>query len=342
MSLTDIERETKLFHDAAFASTTPDSLFSQSPKGLFRYRKDGEFHAWNPKLIVLLQRAIRENSQEQFEAFSELCDTENEKNGNIRGLFNLKLSDKTVKSISKRDRDMVLKTLSTGAMSFGAISPEAHQTLAIAMNKVGGFSNSGEGGELKQRLKEKGLKSDRNSKIKQVASGRFGVYSDYLISADVIQIKIAQGAKPGEGGQIPGHKVIGDIATVRFTNPGTPLISPPPHHDIYSIEDLKQLIYDLKSINPKALISVKLVAETGVGTIAVGVAKANADLILISGHEGGTGASLLGSIHHAGLPWEIGLAETHQALCLNNLRGKFNYMLMVVLNLQKILLLRPF
>ncbi len=322
LSLKGIEREVLTFHQNAFGEEKPDSIFERSLGGLYKFRKGGEFHAWNPQLIVKLQKAVRTKSYDYYKSFSDLCDEQTKSLGNIRGFFRLKLKKVKESPINRKDIRAIVKTLSTGAMSFGALSPEAHKTLAEGMNRVGAYSNSGEGGELAKRLTSRGQKIDMNSKIKQVASGRFGVYSNYLISADIIQIKIAQGAKPGEGGQIPGHKVIGDIAAVRFTKPGTELISPPPHHDIYSIEDLKQLIHDLKCINPKALISVKLVAETGVGTIAVGVAKAKADIILISGYDGGTGASLIGSIHQAGLPWEIGLIETHQALSVNGLRDQ--------------------
>ncbi len=218
--------------------------------------------------------------------------------------------------------ETIVKRFKTGAMSYGSISSEAHETLAIAMNRIGGKSNTGEGGEDPKRFTPDANGDSRRSAIKQVASGRFGVTSQYLISADEIQIKMAQGAKPGEGGQLPGSKVYPWIAKVRFSTPGVGLISPPPHHDIYSIEDLAQLIHDLKNANPRARISVKLVAEVGVGTIAAGVAKAHADLVLISGYDGGTGASPLTSIKHAGIPWELGLAETHQVLVLNNLRSR--------------------
>ena len=215
-----------------------------------------------------------------------------------------------------------MKRFKTGAMSYGSISKEAHETLAIAMNRIGGKSNTGEGGEDPARYSRTPTATRSNSAIKQVASGRFGVTSDYLVNAEELQIKMAQGAKPGEGGQLPGHKVYPWIAKVRHSTPGVGLISPPPHHDIYSIEDLAELIHDLKNANPRARISVKLVAEVGVGTIAAGVAKAHADVVLISGHDGGTGASPLTSIKHAGVPWELGLAETHQTLVLNDLRSR--------------------
>ena len=218
--------------------------------------------------------------------------------------------------------EAIVKRFKTGAMSYGSISKEAHETLAIAMNRIGGKSNTGEGGEDPARFVPDANGDSRNSAIKQVASGRFGVTSDYLVNADELQIKMAQGAKPGEGGQLPGQKVYPWIAKVRHSTPGVGLISPPPHHDIYSIEDLAQLIHDLKNANPRARISVKLVAEVGVGTIAAGVAKAHADVVLISGHDGGTGASPLTSIKHAGIPWELGLAETHQVLVLNDLRSR--------------------
>ena len=322
LTLNDIKKEVLQSHKEAYNSSTQEPLINRSLKGLYHYRKNGEFHAWNPSIIVALQQAVRLKSYSKFQDFSELCNLQTKNHASIRGFFELVKQNKPPTIPSQKQIQSIIKTFSTGAMSFGSLSPEAHQTLAIGMNSIGGFSNSGEGGELSRRLKTKGKRINLNSRIKQVASGRFGVTSDYLMSADIIQIKMAQGAKPGEGGQIPGHKVIGDIAEVRFTKAGTELISPPPHHDIYSIEDLKQLIYDLKSINPTARVSVKLVAESGVGTIAVGVAKADADIILISGHDGGTGASLLGSIHQAGIPWEIGLAETHQALTENKLRHR--------------------
>src|ERR1700723_367073 len=233
-----------------------------------------------------------------------------------------KLAGKPIPIEEVEPASSIVKRFATGAMSFGSISKEAHETLAIAMNRIGGKSNTGEGGEDEERFKPDANGDWRRSSIKQVASGRFGVTANYMVNADDLQIKIAQGAKPGEGGQLPGHKVDETIARVRHSIPGVPLISPPPHHDIYSIEDLAQLIYDLKNVNPRARISVKLVAEVGVGTVAAGVAKAHADVVLISGHDGGTGASPLTSLKHAGIPWELGLAETQQVLVLNDLRSR--------------------
>ena len=248
------------------------------------------------------------------------------KNGNLnpRSLFEIKYSKKPINIKKVESASEIVKRFSTGAMSFGSISREAHTTLAAAMNAIGGRSNTGEGGEERFRFKKQKNGQNLKSAIKQVASGRFGVTTEYLVNSTDIQIKIAQGAKPGEGGQLPGHKVDNIIAEVRFSTPGVGLISPPPHHDIYSIEDLAQLIFDLKNVNPKARISVKLVSEVGVGTVAAGVAKAKADHITISGFEGGTGASPLTSIKHAGSPWELGLAETQQTLVLNNLRSRIS------------------
>src|SRR5437867_6422841 len=237
-------------------------------------------------------------------------------------MMDLKFADKPIPLDEVEPAESIMKRFATGAMSFGSISKEAHETLAIAMNRIGGRSNTGEGGEDPARYIPDPNGDSRSSAIKQVASARFGVTSQYLVSANELQIKMAQGAKPGEGGQLPGHKVDDVIARVRHSTPGVGLISPPPHHDIYSIEDLAQLIFDLKNVNPKARISVKLVSESGVGTVAAGVAKAHADVILIAGHDGGTGASPLTSIHHAGTPWELGLAETQQVLVMNGLRGR--------------------
>ena len=284
--------------------------------GLYAWRRDGEHHHWNPDTISQLQHAVRSGSADTYEEYSRLVNEENARNGTLRGGFCFR----TVEEIPLEDVEPaseIVKRFSTGAMSLGSISREAHETLAQAMNSIGGRSNTGEGGEDPVRFGD-----NRRSAIKQVASGRFGVNAHYLANADELQIKMAQGAKPGEGGQLPGHKVDGYIASVRMTTPGVGLISPPPHHDIYSIEDLKQLIYDLRCANPAARISVKLVAEVGVGTVAAGVAKAGADHVLISGHDGGTGAAPLSSILHAGIPWEIGLAETQQTLMRNNLRSR--------------------
>ena len=257
-----------------------------------------------------------------FKEYSSLIDDQSKTLCTLRGLMELKSDRPPVPLDEVEPIEAILKRFKTGAMSYGSISSEAHETLAIAMNRIGGKSNTGEGGEDPARFIPDANGDSRRSAIKQVASGRFGVNSYYLVNADEIQIKMAQGAKPGEGGQLPGSKVYPWIAKVRYSTPGVGLISPPPHHDIYSIEDLAQLIHDLKNANPRARISVKLVAEVGVGTIAAGVAKAHADLVLISGHDGGTGASPLTSIKHAGIPWELGLAETHQVLVLNNLRSR--------------------
>ncbi|MCE5331798.1 MAG: glutamate synthase large subunit [Bacteroidales bacterium] len=287
--------------------------------GQYAYRVDGENHAWNPETIARLQIATRTGSYEKYKEYTKIVD-EKPKPIFIRDLMDYKRNPIDISEVEPAEN--IMKRFVTGAMSYGSISREAHEAMAMAMNIIGGRSNTGEGGEDPERYKKREDGLSTRSAIKQVASGRFGVTAEYLVNADEIQIKIAQGAKPGEGGQLPGHKVDKIIAKTRHSIPGISLISPPPHHDIYSIEDLAQLIYDLKNINPTAMISVKLVSETGVGTIAAGVAKAKADLILISGAEGGTGASPSSSIKHAGLPVEIGLAETQQTLVLNNLRGQ--------------------
>ena len=258
-----------------------------------------------------------------FKKYTRMVDEQNERLCTLRGLFEFQLDHCTPVPIEEVEPvESIVKRFATGAMSYGSISAEAHETLAIAMNRLGGKSNTGEGGEDPERFKPLPNGDSKRSAIKQVASGRFGVTSEYLVNADELQIKMAQGAKPGEGGQLPGHKVWPWIAKVRFSTPGVGLISPPPHHDIYSIEDLAQLIHDLKNSNPRARINVKLVAEVGVGTVAAGVAKAHSDVVLISGHDGGTGASPLTSIKHAGIPWELGLAETQQTLVLNKLRDR--------------------
>ncbi len=286
--------------------------------GLYAWRRDGEHHQWNPDTIALLQHAVRGGGRETYDEFAATVNSDSARRSTLRGLLRFRLpADGGIPLDDVEPAAEIVKRFSTGAMSLGSLSREAHETLAVAMNRIGGRSNTGEGGEDPVRFTD-----ERRSKIKQVASGRFGVTIDYLTNADEIQIKMAQGAKPGEGGQLPGHKVDRYIAGVRHTTPGVGLISPPPHHDIYSIEDLKQLIYDLRCANPEARISVKLVAEVGVGTVAAGVAKSNADHILISGHDGGTGASPISSIMHAGVPWEIGLAETQQTLVLNGLRSR--------------------
>ncbi len=290
-------------------------------EGVYSYRKTGERHSWNPESIYMLQWATRTNDYDKYKKFTSIVNKQVLEPHSIRGLFDFKKM--TPVSIDEVEPvEAIMKRLTTGAMSFGSISKEAHESIAIAMNSIHGRSNSGEGGEDPRRFQKNSDGTSSRSAIKQVASGRFGVTSNYLANADEIQIKVSQGAKPGEGGQLPGHKVNKIIAKTRFSTPGVTLISPPPHHDIYSIEDLAQLIFDLKNANPNARISVKLVSESGVGTIASGVAKAYADNILISGYDGGTGASPQSSIKHAGLPWEIGLAETHQTLVKNDLRGR--------------------
>nr|WP_294529042.1 glutamate synthase large subunit [uncultured Rhodopila sp.] len=290
--------------------------------GDYAFRLRGEAHAWTPESVAKLQHAVRGNLPEEFHAFTKTLDDQSERLLTIRGLMEFKFAPTPVPLDEVEPASEIVKRFSTGAMSFGSISREAHTTLAIAMNRIGGRSNTGEGGEEADRFLPKPNGDSERSAIKQVASGRFGVTTEYLVNADDIQIKMAQGAKPGEGGQLPGHKVDKNIARVRYSTPGVGLISPPPHHDIYSIEDLAQLIHDLKSANGKARISVKLVSEVGVGTVAAGVAKARADHITISGYEGGTGASPLTSLTHAGSPWEIGLAETQQTLVLNSLRSR--------------------
>jgi glutamate synthase domain-containing protein 2/glutamate synthase domain-containing protein 1/glutamate synthase domain-containing protein 3 len=291
--------------------------------GLYAWRRDGEHHQWNPDTIALLQHAVRHGGWDTYEEYAQTVNAENARRRTIRGLLAFRYrEDGGIPLEEVEPAAEIVKRFSTGAMSLGSLSREAHETLAIAMNRIGGRSNTGEGGEDPARYTPDANGDSRRSAIKQVASGRFGVNVHYLTNADELQIKMAQGAKPGEGGQLPGHKVDRYIAGVRLTTPGVGLISPPPHHDIYSIEDLKQLVYDLRCANPRARISVKLVAEVGVGTVAAGVAKANADHVLISGHDGGTGASPLSSILFAGIPWEIGLAETQQTLVLNDLRSR--------------------
>ena len=290
--------------------------------GNYHYRTRGEFHLFNPLTISKLQHAVQQQSPQTFKEYTDLIDRQNHQLCTLRGLLEIKKSDNPIPTEEVEPAKEIVKRFATGAMSFGSISKEAHETLAIAMNRIGGRSNTGEGGEDEARFKPDANGDLRRSAVKQVASARFGVTTNYLVNADELQIKMAQGAKPGEGGQLPGHKVDKEIARVRHSIPGVGLISPPPHHDIYSIEDLAQLIYDLKNANPRARISVKLVAEVGVGTVAAGVSKAHADVVLISGDSGGTGASPLSSIKHAGVPWELGLAETHQVLVMNDLRGR--------------------
>ncbi|QIB36096.1 glutamate synthase large subunit [Ancylobacter pratisalsi] len=321
----EIAEETAMRHRVAF-SDAPIYRTSLDVGGDYAYRLRGEEHAWDPETVAVLQHAVRGNAQDKYRHFASLVNEAGTKTLNIRSLFRIRNADEignTPIPIDEVEPAVdIVKRFVTGAMSFGSISREAHTTLAIAMNRIGGKSNTGEGGEEATRFKPLPNGDSMRSAIKQVASGRFGVTADYLVNADMIQIKMAQGAKPGEGGQLPGHKVDAVIAKVRHSTPGVGLISPPPHHDIYSIEDLAQLIYDLKNVNPEADISVKLVSEVGVGTVAAGVAKARADHITVSGFEGGTGASPLTAIKHAGSPWEIGLAEAHQTLTMNGLRGR--------------------
>jgi glutamate synthase (NADPH/NADH) large chain len=292
--------------------------------GTYAYRIGGEAHAWTPDSVADLQHAVRGDLPDKYRSFAQSINDQSKRRLTIRGLMQLKPLGPAVPLDEVEPASEIVKRFATGAMSFGSISREAHTTLAIAMNRIGGRSNTGEGGEERDRFKPLPNGDSMRSAIKQVASGRFGVTTEYLVNADDIQIKIAQGAKPGEGGQLPGHKVDRHIAAVRHSTPGVGLISPPPHHDIYSIEDLAQLIHDLKNVNERARISVKLVSEVGVGTVAAGVAKSMADHVTISGFEGGTGASPLTSLTHAGLPWEIGLAETQQTLVLNGLRGRIS------------------
>ena len=316
-----LAREAQMKHAHAYKPFT-QSETELEPGGAYQYRVRGEFHLLNPVTVAKLQHAVRNESFATFQEYTDLIDQQNRDLCTLRGLMELKTVKKTVPIEEVEPAIEIVKRFATGAMSFGSISKEAHETLAIAMNRMGGRSNTGEGGEDEARFERRSNGDWPRSSIKQVASGRFGVTTNYMVNADELQIKIAQGAKPGEGGQLPGHKVDEVIARVRHSIAGVPLISPPPHHDIYSIEDLAQLIYDLKNVNPKARISVKLVAEVGVGTVAAGVAKAHADVVLISGYDGGTGASPLTSLRHAGIPWELGLAETQQVLVMNDLRSR--------------------
>ncbi len=316
-----LAREAQMKHSYAFQPLT-ESETELQVGGQYQYRVGGEYHLINPLTISKVQHAVRQNNFATFQEYTDLIDDQNRNLCTLRGLIKLKYTDNPIPIEEVEPAKEIVKRFTTGAMSFGSISKEAHETLAIAMNRLGGMSNTGEGGEDEERFKPDANGDSRRSAVKQVASGRFGVTTNYLVNADELQIKMAQGAKPGEGGQLPGHKVDEIIAKTRHSIPGVGLISPPPHHDIYSIEDLAQLIYDLKNVNPKARIAVKLVSEVGVGTVAAGVAKAHADVVLISGDNGGTGASPLSSIKHAGLPWELGLAETQQVLLLNDLRSR--------------------
>jgi glutamate synthase (NADPH/NADH) large chain len=321
IGLDEIARETVLRHRAAY-SDNPILLNALDVGGEYAFRLRGEEHMWTPETVGALQHAVRSGDFERFKAFTAKINERDQSLRNLRGLFRLKRAGAPLPLDEVESVGEIVKRFATGAMSFGSISWEAHTNLAIAMNRLGGKSNTGEGGEDRERYKPMKNGDSMRSAIKQVASGRFGVTTEYLVNADDIQIKMAQGAKPGEGGQLPGHKVDDWIARIRYATPGVGLISPAPHHDIYSIEDLAQLIHDLKNVNPKARISVKLVSEVGVGTVAAGVSKAHADHVTISGNEGGTGASPLTSIMNAGSFWELGLAETHQTLVLNKLRGR--------------------
>ena len=321
IGLEEIAAEARARHAKAFPQngSPPPRLLDVG--GAYHVRAGGEKHLWSPKAIYSLQQAVRLNDYAVFKEYSRAIDEPAGEGVTLRSLLRFKPA-KPVPIEEVEPVEKILPRFASSAMSFGSISQEAHETIAMAMNRLGARSNSGEGGEDPARYAPLPNGDSRRSRTKQVASGRFGVTTEYLMSADELQIKIAQGAKPGEGGQLPGHKVSAEIARVRHTTPGVTLISPPPHHDIYSIEDIAQLIYDLKCVNPRARVSVKLVSEVGVGTIAAGVAKAKADMILIAGHDGGTGASPLTAIKHAGLPWELGLAETQQTLVANRLRDR--------------------
>jgi glutamate synthase (NADPH) large chain len=325
IGLKQIADETFRRHEAAFGPS-PVLKTALDVGGDYALRLRGEAHVWTAETVSNLQHAVRGNAKDKYQAFAKQINEQSERLKTMRGLFRVKTAEergrKAVAIDDVESAAAIVKRFSTGAMSFGSISREAHTTLAIAMNRIGGKSNTGEGGEERDRFKPLPNGDSMRSAIKQVASGRFGVTAEYLVNSDMMQIKMAQGAKPGEGGQLPGHKVDATIAKVRHSTPGVGLISPPPHHDIYSIEDLAQLIFDLKNVNPAGQVSVKLVSEVGVGTVAAGVSKAHADHVTISGYEGGTGASPLTSIKHAGSPWEIGLAETQQTLVANDLRGR--------------------
>jgi glutamate synthase (ferredoxin) len=322
IGIEEVAREAQTRHEAAFKPLEVERGELDSG-GVYQWRADGEAHLFNPQTIHLLQKATRLGDPAVFRQYSDLVDDQSRQLLTLRGLMEFKFDESAAVPLEEVESvESIVKRFKTGAMSYGSISKEAHETLAIAMNRLGGKSNTGEGGEDPERFAPLPNGESKRSAIKQVASGRFGVTSHYLVNADEIQIKMAQGAKPGEGGELPGHKVYPSIAKVRGTTPGVGLISPPPHHDIYSIEDLAELIHDLKNANTRARISVKLVSEVGVGTIAAGVAKAKADTILISGHDGGTGASPKSSIYHAGAPWELGIAETNQTLLLNDLRSR--------------------
>jgi glutamate synthase (ferredoxin) len=322
IGLAEVAAETLRRHEHAWPATQVPQTLELDVGGRYAWRRKGEAHIFNPDVVSALQRATQINSREEFKKFQRLIDEQQTKLLTLRGLLDFKPAATPIPLVEVEPAKEIVKRFATGAMSYGSISKEAHETLAVAMNRLGGWSNTGEGGEDPVRYQLEPNGDSKNSKIKQVASGRFGVTSLYLVNAKELQIKMAQGAKPGEGGQLPGHKVDREIARIRHSTPGVGLISPPPHHDIYSIEDLAQLIHDLKNANHFARISVKLVAEVGVGTVAAGVSKGKADVVLISGHDGGTGASPQTSIMHAGLPWELGLAEAHQVLVMNDLRSR--------------------
>ncbi len=323
IGLAEVARECELRHLRAFPDR-PELLAHRELElgGEYKWRREGEYHLFNPTTVFKLQHATREGQYDVFKEYTKLVDDQSERLATLRGLFRLTPTREPIPIDEVEPATEIVKRFATGAMSWGSISAEAHETLAIAMNRIGGKSNTGEGGEDPARFVPMENGDSKRSAIKQVASGRFGVTSEYLANADDIQIKMAQGAKPGEGGQLPGKKVWPWIAKARYSTPGVGLISPPPHHDIYSIEDLAQLIHDLKNANAQARVHVKLVAEVGVGTVAAGVSKAKADVVLISGHDGGTGASPLTSLKHAGGPWELGLAETQQTLLMNDLRDR--------------------
>jgi glutamate synthase (NADPH/NADH) large chain len=327
IGLDEIAAEVLVRHERAFPSR-PSELAHRDLEGggEYQWRREGEFHLFNPTTVHKLQHSTRTRRYDIFKQYSQAVDDQSARLGTLRGLFRVRAAAEMGRAPVPIEEvepvSAIVRRFSTGAMSYGSISAEAHETLAIAMNRIGGRSNTGEGGEDASRYVPDPNGDLRRSAIKQVASGRFGVTSEYLVNADDLQIKMAQGAKPGEGGQLAGIKVWPWIAKTRYSTPGVGLISPPPHHDIYSIEDLAQLIYDLKNANDTARVHVKLVAEVGVGTVAAGVSKAHADVVLISGHDGGTGASPLNSLKHAGVPWELGLAETQQTLMLNRLRDR--------------------
>ncbi|MCM1259187.1 MAG: glutamate synthase large subunit, partial [Roseburia sp.] len=321
ITLKDIEEDVNELHSTAYDPLGFETDLTLDSKGRHKMRSGADPHLYNPATIHLLQESTKRGDYNLFKEYTKLVNQE-EKNANLRGLMDFDFPKKGIAIEEVESVDSIVTRFKTGAMSYGSISQEAHETLALAMNRLHGKSNSGEGGEDPERIASKNTGRNKCSAIKQVASGRFGVTSRYLVSADEIQIKMAQGAKPGEGGHLPGKKVYPWIAKTRLSTPGVSLISPPPHHDIYSIEDLEQLIYDLKNSNRQARITVKLVSEAGVGTVAAGVAKAGAQVVLISGYDGGTGAAPSSSIHNAGLPWELGLAETHQTLIMNGLRNK--------------------